>query len=144
MRRRPPQTWQNMRIILTICWNSRSIWHRPSMRRCSCPLPTAKRRLPAPVRQFAAMGLDWFDLSPLGMLMYSKEARNQKQEIDRQHHTIPNLRSKDKHCGISLVFALTSNLQGNFSVIALQPYLEVLQNFALLPSLRERKHSLWY
>ncbi len=24
------------------------------------------------------------------MLMYSKEASNQKQEIDRQHHTIPN------------------------------------------------------
>ena len=36
------------------------------------------------------------------MLMYSKEASNQKQEIDRQHHTIPyqrNQRAKDKHCG---------------------------------------------
>ena len=33
-------------------------------------------------------------------LMYGKEASNQKQEIDRQHHTIPNQRSqrpKDKH-----------------------------------------------
>ena len=36
------------------------------------------------------------------MLMYGKEASNRKQEIDRQHHTIPNQRSqrpKDKHCG---------------------------------------------
>ncbi len=24
------------------------------------------------------------------MLMYGKEASNRKQEIDRQHHTIPN------------------------------------------------------
>ena len=33
------------------------------------------------------------------MLMYGKEARNRKQEIDRQHYTIPNQRPKDKHCG---------------------------------------------
>ena len=33
------------------------------------------------------------------MLMYSKEASNRKQEIDRQHHTIPNQRPKDKHYG---------------------------------------------
>ena len=36
-------------------------------------------------------------------LMYSKEANNRKQEIDRQHHTIPNQRKqrpKDKHYGI--------------------------------------------
>jgi hypothetical protein len=36
------------------------------------------------------------------MLMYGKEASNRKQEIDRQHHTIPNQRSqrpKDKHYG---------------------------------------------
>ena len=33
------------------------------------------------------------------MLMYGKEASNRKQEIDRQHHTIPNQRPKDKHCG---------------------------------------------
>ena len=35
------------------------------------------------------------------MLMYGKEANNRKQEIDRQHHTIPNQRSqrpKDKYC----------------------------------------------
>ncbi len=31
--------------------------------------------------------------------MYGKEASNRKQEIDRQHHTIPNQRPKDKHCG---------------------------------------------
>ena len=36
------------------------------------------------------------------MLMYGKEASDRKQEIDRQHHTIPNQkekRPKDKHCG---------------------------------------------
>ena len=31
--------------------------------------------------------------------MYGKEASNRKQEIDRQHYTIPNQRPKDKHCG---------------------------------------------
>ena len=33
------------------------------------------------------------------MLMFGKEASNRKQEIDRQHYTIPNQRPKDKHCG---------------------------------------------
>ena len=37
--------------------------------------------------------------SPYEMLMYGKEASNRKQEIDRQHYTIPNQRPKDKHCG---------------------------------------------
>ena len=37
--------------------------------------------------------------SPDLMLMYGKEASNRKQEIDRQHYTIPNQRPKDKHCG---------------------------------------------
>ena len=40
--------------------------------------------------------------NPGSMLMYGKEASNRKQEIDRQHHTIPNQRSqrpKDKHYG---------------------------------------------
>lgn len=36
---------------------------------------------------------------PVKMLMYGKEASNRKQEIDRQHYTIPNQRPKDKHCG---------------------------------------------
>ena len=36
---------------------------------------------------------------PEAMLMYGKEASNRKQEIDRQHYTIPNQRPKDKHCG---------------------------------------------
>ena len=35
----------------------------------------------------------------LNMLMYGKEASNRKQEIGRQHYTIPNQRPKDKHCG---------------------------------------------
>ena len=34
----------------------------------------------------------------LGEFAY-KEASNRKQEIDRQHYTIPNQRPKDKHCG---------------------------------------------
>ena len=37
--------------------------------------------------------------TPAPMLMYSKEANNRKQEIDRQHHTIPNQRANDKHHG---------------------------------------------
>ena len=31
---------------------------------------------------------------PETMLMYGKEASNRKQEIDRQHHTIPNQRNQ--------------------------------------------------
>jgi hypothetical protein len=31
--------------------------------------------------------------------MYGKEASNRKQEIDRQYHTIPTQRPKDKHYG---------------------------------------------
>ena len=34
------------------------------------------------------------------MLMYGKEARDRKQEIDRQHHTIPNQRTKDQKTSI--------------------------------------------
>ena len=37
--------------------------------------------------------------TPAQMLMYGKEASTRKQEIDRQHYTIPNQRPKDKHCG---------------------------------------------
>ena len=37
------------------------------------------------------------------MLMYGKEASNRKQEIDRQHHTIPNKRTKDKHYGYGIM-----------------------------------------
>ena len=36
---------------------------------------------------------------PVQMLMCGKEANNQKQEIDCQHHTIPNQRPKDKYYG---------------------------------------------
>ena len=32
--------------------------------------------------------------NPGSMLMYGKEASNRKQEIDRQHHTIPNQRNQ--------------------------------------------------
>ena len=40
-----------------------------------------------------------YKTNPNEMLMYGKEASNRKQEIDRQHYTIPNQRPKDKHCG---------------------------------------------
>ena len=46
------------------------------------------------------------------MLMYGKEARNRKQEIDRQHQTIPNQRNqrpKDKHCGKIKTFGFSHN-----------------------------------
>ena len=46
------------------------------------------------------------------MLMYGKEANNRKQEIDRQHHTIPNQRSqrpKDKYCGKIKTFGFFHN-----------------------------------
>ena len=33
-------------------------------------------------------------ITPVQMLMYGKEASNRKQEIDRQHYTIPNQRPK--------------------------------------------------
>ena len=47
------------------------------------------------VRQLATE----LSINPNTMLMYGKEASNRKQEIDRQHYTIPNQRPKDKHCG---------------------------------------------
>lgn len=49
-------------------------------------------KLRASIREFGF-------INPVIMLMYGKEASNRKQEIDRQHYTIPNQRPKDKHCG---------------------------------------------
>ena len=49
-----------------------------------------------------ALSISWRGTAaiiPAPMLMYSKEANNRKQEIDRQHHTIPNQRANDKHHG---------------------------------------------
>ena len=43
--------------------------------------------------------LNYIEITGRQMLMYSKEANNRKQEIDRQHHTIPNQRANDKHHG---------------------------------------------
>ena len=62
------------------------------------------------VNDIGTIMVDWDNGSKLGgalgedicrkiMLMYGKEASNRKQEIDRQHYTIPNQRPKDKHCG---------------------------------------------
>ena len=59
------------------------------------------RRLAA-VLAFGALSIFWRDMVTtirVQMLMYGKEASNRKQEIDRQHYTIPNQRPKDKHCG---------------------------------------------
>ena len=56
----------------------------------------------APVLAFGASLTCWKDTETTIrglMLMYGKEASNRKQEIDRQHYTIPNQRPKDKHCG---------------------------------------------
>ena len=36
--------------------------------------------------------------TPAPMLMYGKEAGNRKQEIDRQHYTIPNQRKQRPQC----------------------------------------------
>ena len=54
------------------------------------------------VLEFGELSTFWKDMgttTPAQMLMYGKEASNRKQEIDRQHYTIPNQRPKDKHCG---------------------------------------------
>ena len=59
------------------------------------------RRL-AVVLAFGASSIFWKAAATIirvQMLMYGKEASNRKQEIDRQHYTIPNQRPKDKHCG---------------------------------------------
>ena len=51
---------------------------------------------------FGALSISWRVTATTiraRMLMYGKEASNRKQEIDRQHHTIPNQRPKDKHRG---------------------------------------------
>ena len=55
-----------------------------------------------PVSASGELSISWratVTITPEPMLMYGKEASNRKQEIDRQHYTIPNQRPKDKHCG---------------------------------------------
>ena len=61
------------------------------------------RRL-AVVLAFGASSIFWKAAATIiraQMLMYGKEASNRKQEIDRQHYTIPNQRPKEKHGGKS-------------------------------------------
>ena len=55
------------------------------------------------------------------MLMYGKEASNRKQEIDRQHYTIPNQRPKDKHCGKIKTFGFSYN--ADYGGIPPTPYI---------------------
>ena len=60
----------------------------------------AKRLGKTPQNLYGQLSRDNFSERELEeMLMYGKEASNRKQEIDRQHYTIPNQRPKDKHCG---------------------------------------------
>ncbi len=80
----------------------RTIWHfsHPLSPLCR-PLLSRWARASA----FGALSICWratARTTPAQMLMYGKEASNRKQEIDRQHHTIPNQRNqrpKDKHRG---------------------------------------------
>ena len=58
---------------------------------------SASQRWMLPVTTAGSLLYSMFRMAP--MLMYGKEASNRKQEIDRQHYTIPNQRPKDKHCG---------------------------------------------
>ena len=39
---------------------------------------------------------DMVTIIPVLMLMYGKEASNRKQEVDRQHHTIPKQKPNDR------------------------------------------------
>ena len=55
-------------------------------------------KISSPMQNFALFHVTP-NIRPKTMLMYGKEASNRKQEIDRQHYTIPNQRPKDKHCG---------------------------------------------
>ena len=52
------------------------------------------------IYQYDTNGKIIFVTSHGEMLMYGKEASNRKQEIDRQHHTIPNKRTKDQKTSI--------------------------------------------
>ena len=74
----------------------------------SLPQSTLRRSSCAPwalVWAYGASSICWratATTTPARMLMYGKEASNRKQEIDSQHHTIPNQRNqrpKDKHRG---------------------------------------------
>ena len=55
------------------------------------------------------------------MLMYGKEASNRKQEIDRQHYTIPNQRQKISHVGKSKLLDFSYN--ANYGGIPPTPYI---------------------
>ena len=71
------------------------------------------------------------------MLMYGKEASNRKQEIDRQHYTIPNQRPKDKHCADSRFKDFEYNGFYYHRVAAKQFYETVNQNKIKVTSLEQ-------
>ena len=58
--------------------------------------------------------------------MYGKEASNRKQEIDRQYHTIPTQRPKDKHYGKIQKFWFFHN--ADYYGISLIPYIFLIVN----------------
>ena len=71
-----------------------------SIAQSMCCRPSSSPSVPASA--FGEPSTSWKateTTTPALMLMYGKEASNRKQEIDRQHYTIPNQRPKDKHCG---------------------------------------------
>ena len=76
-----------------------SVWHFSTAQSVYCRLSSWHS---VPVLVSGARSTCWkvtATITPARMLMYGKEASNRKQEIDRQHYTIPNQRPKDKHCG---------------------------------------------
>ena len=77
----------------------RGVWHFSTAQSVYCRLLSWHS---VPVLVSGAPSTCWkvtATTTPARMLMYGKEASNRKQEIDRQHYTIPNQRPKDKHCG---------------------------------------------
>jgi hypothetical protein len=75
------------------------LWHFSTAQSVYCRLSLWRS---VPVLVSEAQSTCWKVMAmtmPAQMLMYGKEASNRKQEIDRQHYTIPNQRPKDKHCG---------------------------------------------
>ena len=77
------------------------VWHFSLRQSVYCKLSLSRSAL---VSVFGVSSTSWrgmATITPVPMLMYGKEASNRKQEIDRQHYTIPNQRPKDKHCGKS-------------------------------------------
>ena len=92
--------FQTVRCPLSDAGKRRNLlWNFSTVQSKYCRLSSS---LSVPVLASGARSTCWRVMvmtTPVPMLMYGKEASNRKQEIDRQHYTIPNQRPKDKHCG---------------------------------------------